>query len=137
MPNPLPSEYGLSHDEWRPEQYSTVRTALSMEEGSTMLLEASTGAGKTAVARAVGSQHSVTALCRTKVLQKENYEEGYGFAALFGRGNFPCALDPMMTGAECEYAEKGMRKCPDVESCEYMIKKAEVMGSKLRALNYA
>jgi Rad3-related DNA helicase len=132
-----PSDYGLPHPTWRPRQYETVVEALSMEGGKTMLLEAPTGSGKTAIARAVGHEHSVTALCKTKVLQQENYADGYGFAALFGRGNYQCALEPLLTGSECEYAEQGMHECPEVEECPYLRQKQVVMGSPLRALNYA
>jgi len=132
-----PTDYGLPHPSWRPYQHDTVLDALTLEQKDVLLLEAPTGSGKTAVARAVGSQHSITSLCKTKVLQRENYEAGYGFEALFGRGNYPCALDPMLTGSECEYAERGMHKCPEAGSCEYLRRKEAVIASGLRSLNYA
>ena len=101
------------------------------------MIQASTGAGKTALARAVGSQYTVTTLCKTKVLQRENYANGYGFDALFGRGNYPCVLDSSLTGAECEYADVGMHECPRSGECQYLRQKTKVIGSGLRSLNYS
>lgn len=132
-----PRFYGLEHESWRPHQHDVVKQMLGIGEGSVLLLEAPTGSGKTAVARAVGSRHSVTALCRTKMLQASNYADNYGFDVLYGKGNYACALDPNLTGAECEYADRGMHKCPEAHTCEYLQQKALVASSSLRSLNYA
>ena len=82
-----PAEYGVGHSEWRPGQLESVEQILGMDGGAAMVLSAPTGSGKTALARAVSSRQSVTALCRTKMLQQENYADTYQFDVLFGRGN--------------------------------------------------
>jgi len=137
MENRRPEDYGVPHEDWRPQQYETVQWLLDGDKKKARVIEAPTGSGKTTLARAVGSQRSVTALCKTKMLQQENYERAYGFDALFGRGNYPCALEPRLTGAECEFAEVGMHECPVVGECPYLMQKSVAMGSDLRSLNYA
>lgn len=133
-----PRDYGLDHEEWRPNQYEIVQRALGAKAGKVLFLEAPTGSGKTAIARAVSSKHSVCALAHTKMLQVANYDKTYRFDALFGRGNYPCALDSELTGAECQYADgDGMSKCPSSKECPYLVKKKAVIGSSCRSLNYA
>jgi Rad3-related DNA helicase len=132
-----PSDYGLDHDEFRPGQESTIDKVLSMGGGQVAFLEAPTGSGKTAIARAAGATTSVTALCKTNALQEANYEINYGFDPLYGRGNYPCSLDSSVSAGLCEYAEIGMHKCPSSDVCQYLVQKAEVKASMVRSLNYA
>ena len=78
-----PDEYGLHHEEWREHQRDSVDWALDSKMERISLLEAPTGSGKTAVAKALGSKLRVISLVQTKVLQIENYETDYGFDVLF------------------------------------------------------
>lgn len=132
-----PRDYGLAHDQWRPQQREMVKRLVGLTPEKVLLLEAPTGSGKTALAGAVSSRFSTTALCRAKMLQRDNYEQGYGFDALFGRGNYPCALNVGLRASECEYADEGMHKCPQARNCAYLWCKEKVKSSRKRSLNYA
>ena len=132
----LPNEYGLDHEEFRPGQYEAIQIAQGMNDNDIFILEAPTGSGKTAVARAMSST-GVTALCRTKALQISNYRDTYGFDALFGKGNYPCALNSGLSAGSCAFADVGMYKCPSLGSCEYMQAKEIAKTSSHRSLNYA
>lgn len=132
-----PADLGLHHAEWRPRQLDIIRD-LSIASGY-VILSAPTGSGKTSIAKALASTHTVTALCRTKGLQSENYRDEYGFDAMFGKGNYPCA-HPEYKGTfadTCAYADAGMRTCPHADECTYLIQKDRVMSSGKRSLNYA
>jgi Rad3-related DNA helicase len=135
MTNPSPAAFGLPHNEWRPNQYETFQW-LSQQEGY-VCLEAPTGSGKTGLAAALASQRSVTSLVKTKNLQKVNYGDLYSFDVLFGRGNYPCLLNPAFTAAECAHTDDGMQKCELAKACPYLVQKAVVQGSSKASLNYS
>lgn len=95
--------------------------------------------GKTGVATALGRDHKIIALCRTKNLQIENYEKTYGFDALFGKANYLCA-HPKFAGSyadKCAYNDEGMHKCPYAADCEYLVRKSAAIRSQRASLNYA
>lgn len=137
-----PREYGLPHDTYRPNQLETIqileRTG-DTDKRAVMVLEAPTGSGKTPFARAMGEHKVTMALCRTKNLQVENYEQGYKFDALFGRSNYPCVhpdgqlMD--LTVAECLYSGNPY-KCSEASQCTYLKKLSLVKSSRRPSLNY-
>jgi len=113
--NPL--DFGLPHDEWRPEQLE----ALLWITGR--------------------NPHSVVSLVKTKSLQRENYDRLYAFDAHYGRANFECqhpSADRGVTCAECRYLnDGGMRACPYANRCTYLASKNAAMNSQKASLNYA
>lgn len=134
-----PDEYGLHHEEWREHQADSVAWALDSKIGQISLLEAPTGSGKTAIAKALGSKMRVISLVQTKVLQVENYEADYGFDVLFGRGNYPCVhptAGRWTMADECIFAEVGMNKCGVHSECPYVIARERAKASSLASLNY-
>lgn len=139
MPN-SPSNYGLDHSEWRPQQRETLEWALKLAEDKQVgVLEAPTGSGKTSFARGVASQHRTVSLVRTKSLQATNYGDKYGFDILFGKGGYPCVHPDADNGAmadHCLYPGR-MSKCPVADRCEYLQVRSLAMESDMLSLNYS
>ena len=134
-----PDEYGLHHEEWREHQKDSVRWAMDSKIEKISILEAPTGSGKTAIAKAIGSKLRVISLVQTKVLQVENYEADYGFDVLFGRGNYECVhptAHKWTMADECIFAEVGMNKCGVHSECPYIIAREAAKQSSLASLNY-
>lgn len=134
-----PREWGLSHDEYRPHQEETIKWAIE-SESLTRVLEAPTGSGKTAIARALATDAKTVALVRTKALQQDNYEEAYGFIPLYGKANYPCVYERARQGAmadSCAFDEKGMNRCPQFSVCAYANQKELAKQSNMTTLNYA
>lgn len=132
-------EYGLDHDEFRPHQQETIEW-VSNNDHSIRIVEAPTGSGKTAIARALAQEEKTVALVRTKALQQENYEEGYHFIPLYGRANYPCVYEKAKQGAmadSCAFSEAGMDKCPQFSKCPYAQQKEKAKFSQMATLNYA
>lgn len=134
----LPVAFGLQHESWRPHQAETITAVLNSEKP--FLLEAPTGSGKTACARAVSQKYKTVALVRTKALQAENYDEEYRFTAMYGRGNYRC-VHPENSGEvyadECRFAEVGMTKCPVYNECPYVQAREAAKEAQRAVLNYA
>lgn len=133
-----PADFGLSHNDFRPHQEATIEWALNAQP--VKILEAPTGSGKTAVARAIASARRVVSLVRTKVLQQENYERAYGFDVLYGRGNYECVYRDAKPGTmadHCVFAEEGMTNCPDYGRCPYIRAREKARTSEMASLNYA
>lgn len=133
-----PRDYGLHHDEWRPQQFETLEWI--QESSKTVVLEASTGSGKTALARAITQKKKGIALARTKALQQENYEGEYGFDVLYGKGNYACVHPEAHYNAmadECLFAETSMYRCPHAGNCGYLQSKIAAINSKRASLNYS
>lgn len=133
-----PKDYGLTHAEFRPHQEETIEWALG--DQPIKIIEAPTGSGKTAIARALGSQERTVSLVRTKALQEDNYEKAYGFIPLYGRSNYPCVYEKARAGVmadQCAFHEEGMNHCPQYSSCPYAQQKAMALASQTTTLNYA
>lgn len=85
-----PAELGLPFDRWRPNQHDAMlRTAASTAKS--VILEASTGFGKTAIAAATPMIHRASAviLTHTHTLQDQYAHTYLGIASVRGRNNFP------------------------------------------------
>lgn len=136
-----PLDYGLSHTDWRPHQQETIDLLLAKRPTTTTILQAPVGSGKTSLAKAMGvSEHGVTALVKTKLLQESNYLHGYSFDILFGRSNYDCPHpeqpETFATAAECLY-ENDMPDCDIASDCPFLTQKSKVLASKTRSLNYS
>lgn len=134
-----PQDYGLPHDIWNPHQLETIEWAQNISTG-VGIVEAPTGSGKSTLPAALSKTEKVIAVVKTKFLQEDNYERGYGFIPLYGRGNYPCVYESAAQGAtaaECAFAESGMEKCPQSGLCEYFNQREEAKQSQHTALNYA
>src|SRR5689334_11814184 len=97
--------YNLPHATLRPHQAETIEALLAVS-GTTHVINAPTGSGKTSFAAGVASQQHVIALVKTKNLQSANYGESYKFDVLFGRSNYDCVhpgAAPYASAAECMY----------------------------------
>jgi hypothetical protein len=89
-----PQDYGLPSDHavWRPHQKEALDLVLGMKNPSTLILEAPTGFGKSALASAVGHDNPVFSMVATRDLQRQ-YEEPYGFSIIWGRSHYPCGKE--------------------------------------------
>ncbi len=152
-----PADYGLKHSEWRPNQREAIEWVLGRQK--TAIISAVTGSGKTSFARALGQEKKTVALVRTRLLQKENYAEGYDFKPLYGRSNYDCVhvdADDGLKADNCIFAEQGMMRCghgqraqqivmpipgdEDVsgfEPCPYVLARENAKKGRRATLNYA
>lgn len=138
LDNNTPKDYGLHHDEWRPNQLETINW-IAQQKGY-CVVEGSVGSGKTSFAAATAARYPVIALCRTKNLQQENYGNTYKFDVLFGKSNYEC-IHPehhKEFADTCAYADTkgGMNSCPYSNECPYLVAKRNAMFSKKTSLNY-
>lgn len=131
-----PKDYGLPHDEWYPGQEDMIKWI--SETDGTLIVEAPTGSGKTGILAAQSKRKAVLALVRTKSLQQENYEEGYGFDTLYGKVNYPC-VSPDTTyltrADECIFPDNP-RTCPQYPDCQYFQDRDRALASDKASLNY-
>jgi len=127
----------VSHTEFREHQLESIQYCLDAKDFT--VLEMPTGSGKTALAAAVSSKHSVISLVRHKALQLGNYEETYGFDAHYGKANFDCIHPDAFLGSSAEMClfESEMYKCPRSNTCPYLISKSKAWRSAKASLNYA
>lgn len=154
--NVTPKSYGLSHESFRPNQLESIQWL--EDQNQTAIVAAPTGSGKTSFARALSQKQRTIALVRTKVLQKENYAEGYDFHPLYGRSNYECVHDDADYGTttdQCLYAEQGMLSCihglsamskvypkgdddyRNVPPCQYVLAREQAKMGYRSTLNYA
>jgi len=133
---PPPQQYKVPHTTWREGQYEAVQWILE-NQGNMMILQAPTGSGKTGLSKAVSSQEQTTAICRTKSLQVENYQNTYDFDVLFGKANYQCKHHNF-SGKTCEAGLSDPEKSCDLDHvCPYRVAKRIVMNSNKASLNYA
>ena len=100
--------------------------------------------GKTALPCAAGAIDDVTAICRTKNLQEENYDREYGFTPIYGKSNYGCIHDDAdlyATAQDCLFTKRGvisgMHKCSCSGTCPYLVAKARFMAARRGVCNYA
>src|SRR4030042_3097552 len=124
MDVPGPRSLGLPHDEWREHQWETIQWV--KERQGHLLVEAPTGSGKTSIAAALSVDRHVMTLVKTKNLQAVNYGQMYGFDVLYGRGNYPCAMEPVVSAGECPLDEP--KRCLASNMCGYQVAKRRGVG---------
>lgn len=131
-----PRDYNLPHNDWYPNQLEAIQWA-EVQEGITVF-EAPTGSGKSSIAKALMLKDKGIALAKTKFLQAENYEKGYGFVSLFGRDNYPCIHPKASFQATCsDCLFRAMVQCDRFSECKYVEKRSEAQRAHYTALNYA
>lgn len=130
---PSPANYNVHHTEWRKYQEESIEWILDSNIKMN-IIAAPTGSGKSCLGAALGSQgRSVMSVTPHLSLQKQ-YEE-YGFYSLFGRSNYECIYNPLLTVNECSFSK--MRECPVVSECLYIIAKNQFIQAERGSLNYA
>lgn len=127
-----PSAYNLPHTEWRKYQGETVEWILGTNR-KVNIVAAPTGAGKTGVAAALGSQGRTVAAVTPRLSLQEQYEE-YGFKSLFGRGNYQCDFNPIFTAKNCQFLD--MYKCPVSDKCKYLEARHNYIDGDRGSINY-
>lgn len=130
--------YNLPHPNLRPHQAETIESLLAMP-GTTHVINAPTGSGKTSFAAGVASRQHVIALVKTKNLQAANYGGSYSFDVLFGRSNYDCVhpdASSYASAAECMYTG-AMNDCEYAGVCPYLTAKRAASASDKASLNYS
>ena len=146
-----PVELGFDRSQlpnWRPYQRQTVKRIVDAPRGSTLIISAPTGSGKSALALAAArlTAGKVTVLTHQKALQAQYMETLINppLVMATGRDNHLCVLEgqppgltaahaPCVDGMACKY----MRAVP-VENigCPYYRQKAIAEAAPIRVLNY-
>lgn len=100
------------------------------------ILRAPVGSGKTLVGLTLGQMYSKFAyLCSSKQLQDQiERDHGSDIALLMGRSNYPCALSPNLTAANCVHSKD--TPCVAINACAYRRQKEHVIRSRRQVLNY-
>ncbi len=130
---PSPRDFGVPHDEFRPNQYEMYKTASDAhaEDGGIFFAELAVGSGKSTVSAALGHDDKVLALSHTLPLL-DQYRDKYNFVEIKGRQEYPCALElkvevwknkygKVPTAHDCHMDK--MFKCPAAGDCSYLIQK--------------
>ncbi len=134
---PSPRQLNLSHDEWRPGQYEAVQ-AIQGSNRKVILVDAPTGSGKTALGLALGSRGKIVrALTFTKALQAQ-YAGYPSTEALYGLGNYPCALLGNIFNADACAFSANMLEChvAGEGGCAYVNQRQITKESHRQALSY-
>ncbi len=133
----LPSDVNLPFPAWRSGQEKLLQR-LILSDKKIILLEAPTGAGKSAVAASLTRWLGVKGvfLTSTKALQDQYAEAIPDMLPAKGRDNFDCNKQPWLT-AKHAICTHGMR-CPLVRSpgCTYYGQKMAAEESERAVLNY-
>ena len=147
---PTPKDAGLppgKFKEWRLYQQDAVRKILASDK-KFFILEAPTGAGKSAIAIAVSNLMATRTgkakafyVASTKQLQFQLLDDFSHARTVMGRKNFQCAHPdyPALTAAECAYEAmgRGAKKCPYYRECEYFVQRNIAIKAQLSVHNYA
>jgi hypothetical protein len=137
-----PQDYGLplNHSEWRAGQKEALDLILGMKAGSTLILEAPTGFGKSALASAVGHDERVLAMVATRDLQLQ-YADSYNFNVIWGRTHYDCTREDKVkrwlrvygygpTADDCS----AMKECTTI--CPYKQAKSAAIMNNRAVMNY-
>lgn len=141
--NPSPRDFGVPHDEWRPNQYEFIRDALA-SVNKYNFGELAVGSGKSAIATALGKSQNVTVHVHTLSLL-DQYKREYGFAIVKGRQEYPCVLQEKVdewksrhnltpTAFDCHFAP--MWECPVSADCPYLRAKEHAKNARRTACTY-
>ena len=101
-----------------------------------MVLQAPTGSGKSVMVRVPGIVMDQRTLILTRTIELQYQYEKQGVDAMFGRSNYICTLEPMLSAAEgiCRLGEG----CPFIkDGCTYFGDKAIALDARTSVLNYA
>lgn len=121
--------------DWRFMQKECAQFILDSEK-KWIVIEASTGSGKSLTAMAVGMANgSLTYLTHSKILQQQIISDFPEASLLQGRNNYRCLADDTLSCDECRHTKNN--PCYHKKSsCLYSVAKKTVLASKLKILNY-
>lgn len=151
-----PAGLGFSPEQvpsWRPYQYQTIVRMANAEPGSTTIVSAPTGAGKSPIALGVArawyleNRHKTTILTHQRALQAQymGYDMVPELRQATGRQNWECihedvipgttaARAPCTDGVECRLA--GIMEPEAAPDCPYFLQRWRAMRAPIRVLNY-
>jgi Rad3-related DNA helicase len=120
---------------FRPFQSEAISYALESEK-KIVVLEASTGSGKSLIGLTIGSAFgNLSYLVHSKMLQNQITSDFPEAVSLFGRSNYSCLSNTSVSCDECFHTP--LTPCRHKKSgCLYEIKKQEVLRANYRILNY-
>ena len=114
----------------------------SMEKYRYIVIEAGTGIGKSAIAKAIaGVENRTHVLTATKQLQDqyEAFDDGT-VAIIKGQSNYKCAVDTEVrcSSGPCKFGDKGLRyKCYGAGKCPYNSARAKAEAAPTSVTSYA
>lgn len=132
----------MPHPLNRPYQQETYDKIISSPK-KYVIVRAPTGSGKSAwAAQSACDGNKTIVLTRTKSLQSQ-YEEGYSFTPLYGKGNYECLgygqtidmFSSQQMADMCDVPEKLRQDC--YSNCPYYLQKWEFLASIGGSLNYS
>lgn len=102
-----------------------------------VIIEASTGAGKSAWAARSGNDGIKTlVLVRTKSLQ-DQYLKSYEFRVVKGKSNYPCCKGDSLDASLCKMSIKERQSCGCFATCPYYQACEAFVSDNLGCLNYS
>jgi ATP-dependent DNA helicase DinG len=120
---------------FRPGQLESSQALINSAK-SRMVLQAPTGAGKSVMIRVPGLAMGQRTLILTRTIELQKQYETQGVTTLFGRDNYICTNEPMLTAAHgiCRLGER----CRFfANGCLYFEDKARAQAARTTVLNYA
>jgi ATP-dependent DNA helicase DinG len=122
---------------YRPGQREALQAArLAFGRGKRfVVIEAPTGAGKSAIAVTLGREaDSAFVLTAQKLLQDQYLRDFPDLALMKGRANYQCLVEDTHAGAAPCLAGQRFDACGD---CSYFLAKADAMAAQVAVMNYA
>lgn len=101
------------------------------------VVEAATGSGKTLLAMTAGAMSgNLTYMVHSKVLQHQVTTDFPEARSLFGRGNYPCMLNPDLNCDSCVHTKNSPCLLKKSHGCVYENNKAATLKHNLKILNF-
>jgi Rad3-related DNA helicase len=121
-------------------QSEAIRYALESDK-KIIVLEASTGSGKSLIGMTAGAAMSgCVYLVHTKILQNQITADFPEAQSLFGRSNYQCLNNPSLNCDECSWTQKSLTdpsSCLHKKTdCNYESRKRAVLKARYKILNY-
>lgn len=142
-----PRDYGVPYDSWRPYQKKVCEKAVNLSPSGVLMLECSTGFGKSGIPATVSHFRSgTTVLLQTTDLQAQYVNSLDMFRSVWGQGRPPnyCVHPERVAQFQSVYGVKPFRseckyrkvsECEYVASCPYEVAKSECIQARARVLN--
>lgn len=144
--SPSPRTYNLPSDHWRPTQDDIARRCVELEPGSTLIVEASTGYGKSYLPGVTSYfRPHTTVFCSSRDLQAQYGDVGNFAEVIWGQDHYDCANPEVIASFRAAYGDDPSRadcpyspvsECEHIDECEYEVKKKACMYARMKVLNY-
>jgi len=144
-----PSDWGVPHVSWRPNQWDALSKALSYidkedEEIDTLIYELPTGSGKSAIPTALAKKMQVVVYVHSLALL-DQYRDAYGFTIVKGMDQYECCHPDVVEAyygkhrfkprvSECPMEK--MQECPYYVMCPYIAAREKALASRRMACTY-